>query len=307
MDYSGGDAVARVVRVGAAGEDGRDDPSVVVDGGAARVAGPHVHAEAGDDALHRAVVVGVAGDDAFGRVPCGQARCRADRSRGTRSRPPSSPGWVVARGSGVEAETVYAQDGYVVPLVEDDDLGGQAPSRAPDLHLRRRLPGDHVGVGDDKVPASHPARALYAVAAGSCPSRAAYARSPLARRDRPTMLPSGAATSGSGPRILGSGCSSATACVRSPEGIRSSRACRILESCTAGCSPARGGDWRAKTPTAHTSTRERANPSAAPPSPSSVSEVGLERRFLIEPPIDLAMTSPSTAKARMLPRVIPAP
>jgi hypothetical protein len=121
------------------------------------------------------------------------------------------------------------------------------------------------------------------------------------------MLPSGAATSGSGPRILGSGCRSATACVRSPEGILSFRVCRILESCATGCRLAKVGDWRANTPTAQTSTRARANPSRAPPSPSSVAEAGLERRFLIEPPIDLAMTSPSTEKARMLPSVIPAP
>src|ERR671921_1626763 len=122
-----------------------------------------------------------------------------------------------------------------------------------------------------------------------------------------TMFPSGADTRGSGPLIRGSGSRSATARVRSPEGIRSLRDCRILESCTAGCRPARGGDWRAKTPTAHTSTRESANPSAAPPSPSRVSEVGLERRSLIEPPTVLATTSPSTAKARMLPSVMPAP
>src|SRR5215204_5754662 len=71
-DYSGGDPVAGVVRVGAAGEDGRDDLPVRVDGGAARVAGPNVYAEAGDDAFHRATVVGVAGDDALRRPRAGR-------------------------------------------------------------------------------------------------------------------------------------------------------------------------------------------------------------------------------------------
>src|SRR5215217_403543 len=70
--YPGRYSVAGIVRAGAAGEDGRDDPPVLVDGGAARVAGPHVYAEAGDDALHRTTVVGVAGDDALRRTRTGR-------------------------------------------------------------------------------------------------------------------------------------------------------------------------------------------------------------------------------------------
>src|SRR5215212_4031293 len=66
LDQSGGYAVSRVVRVGAAGEDGGDDLAVPVDDGAARVAGPNVDPEARYGALHRAPVVGVAGD----HTPC---------------------------------------------------------------------------------------------------------------------------------------------------------------------------------------------------------------------------------------------
>src|SRR5215207_1839819 len=71
LDYLGGDAVTGVLRVGAAGEDGSDDLAIPVDDGTARVAGPDVDAEAGDDALHRALVVGVAGDRAPRRAGAG--------------------------------------------------------------------------------------------------------------------------------------------------------------------------------------------------------------------------------------------
>ena len=80
-----------------------------------------------------------------------------------------------------------------------------------------------------------------------------------------------------------------------------------MDSLTAGCTPARGGDCSAKTPMAHTSTSERPSPSAAPPRRPERPEAGPKRRFLIEPPSDLAPTSPSTEKARMLPSVIPEP
>src|SRR5918997_2616491 len=166
VDYSGRDSVARVVRVGAAGEYRRDDPPVLVDGGTARVAGPHVHAEAGHDALHRAVVVGVAGADELRRPRAG----RLDVERTVFGESDHGDvlawlGWCKAQRR--QAKTVYAQDGYVVLLVEDDDLCGKTPSRTPDFYVRRRLPGDYVGIGDDQVPAGDPARALYAVAAGS--------------------------------------------------------------------------------------------------------------------------------------------
>src|SRR5918997_780799 len=165
VDYSGRDSVARVVRVGAAGEYRRDDPPVLVDGGTARVAGPHVHAEAGHDALHRAVVVGVAGADELRRPRAG----RLDVERTVFGESDHGDvlawlGWCKAQRR--QAKTVYAQDGYVVLLVEDDDLCGEAPSRPPDLYMRRRLPGDNVGVGDDQVPAGDPARPFHAIAAG---------------------------------------------------------------------------------------------------------------------------------------------
>src|ERR687889_2190371 len=118
-DYSGRDPVAGVVRVGAAGEDGRDDLPVRVDGGPARVAGPNVYAEAGDDALHRATVVGVAGDEALRRPRAG----RLDVERTVFGEPDHGRGfaWLGRRkGQRGQAETVYAQDGYVVLLVEDD-------------------------------------------------------------------------------------------------------------------------------------------------------------------------------------------
>src|SRR3712207_8678667 len=46
----------------------------------------------------------------------------------------------------------------------------------------------------------------------------------------PAMLSSGVATSTAGPWIWGSGLSSATACVRSPEGIRLFSTCSIRDS-----------------------------------------------------------------------------
>src|SRR5215210_2325747 len=175
-DYSGGDAVAGVVRVGAAGEDGRDDLPVRVDGGAARVAGPHVHAEAGDGALHRTAVVGIARDYALCRPRAG----RFDVERTVLGEPDHGSGFAGPgrrkRQRG-QAKTVNAQNGYVVLLVENDDLGRQEPSRPPDLYPRRRLPGDDVGVGDDQVVARDPARTLHAEAAG-------YARHPQRTRAR---------------------------------------------------------------------------------------------------------------------------
>src|SRR5215217_3249927 len=163
--YPGRYSVAGIVRVGAAGEDGRDDPPVLVDGGAARVARPHVDAEAGDDALHRATVVGVAGGDGF-RLP---RAGRLDVEWAVFGKPDHGGGFAALgrrktqRG---QAETVDAQNGYVVLPVEYDDLCRQAPSRSPDLHTQDRLPSNDVGVGDNQVPARDPARALHAVAAG---------------------------------------------------------------------------------------------------------------------------------------------
>src|SRR3712207_194345 len=71
LDYLGGDAVARVARVGAAREDGSDDLAGPVDDGAARVAWPDVDAEARYGALHGAAVVGVAGDHVPRRAGAG--------------------------------------------------------------------------------------------------------------------------------------------------------------------------------------------------------------------------------------------
>ena len=64
-DELGWDAEAGVGGVRAAGEDGRDDLSFGVDGGAAGVAGPDKDAEGGDDAFDGALVVGIAGDHAL--------------------------------------------------------------------------------------------------------------------------------------------------------------------------------------------------------------------------------------------------
>src|SRR5215212_10512039 len=164
-DYPGGDPVACVVRVGAAGEDGCDYPSVRVDCGAARVAWPHVDTEAGNDALHGATVVGVARDDALRRPRAG--RFDIERTvlgvtdHGGRVAWP----WRRKTPRG-QVETVHAQDRYVVLLVEDDYLGGQEASGPPDLYSCSRLSGDNVGVGDDQILASDPARPFHAVAAG---------------------------------------------------------------------------------------------------------------------------------------------
>src|SRR5215211_7337508 len=178
LDYLGGDAVAGIVRVGAAGEDGGDDLAILVDDGTTRVAGPDVDAKAGDGALHRAPVIRVAGDHALRRAGAGwldvewpalreaEDGCRiAFFGRGERHR--------------VETEVVYAQDRHVVLVVEEDDLGATGQSRAPGLDPGRGLPGDHVGVGDDEIRGRDPGRALDAVAAGYAP----HARRPRARRE----------------------------------------------------------------------------------------------------------------------------
>src|ERR687886_1368156 len=126
-EYTGGDPVAGVIRIGAACEDGCDDPPVRVDGGAARVARPHVSAEACNDALHRAAVVSVARDNTLCRPGAGRLDVERtvlgepDHGRGL-----ARPGHCKAQRG--QVESVYAQDGYVVLLVEDDDLGRQEPS-----------------------------------------------------------------------------------------------------------------------------------------------------------------------------------
>src|SRR5215218_6866627 len=137
-DYPGGDTVACVVRVGAAGEDGCDYPSVRVDRGAARVAWPHVDAEAGNDTFHGATVVGVAGDHALSSSRAG----RFDFQRtvlGVTDHGGSVAGpWRRKKQRG-HVETAHAQDGYVVLLVEDHYLGGQELAGTPDLYSCSRL------------------------------------------------------------------------------------------------------------------------------------------------------------------------
>src|SRR5215204_2451731 len=150
LDELGGDAVARVVRAGAAGEDGGDDLAVAVDDGAARVAGPDVDAEAGYGALHRPEIVGVSGDHRQRRAgasgPNVERAVLGEAEHGGRLARVGG-----GERHGVEAEAANAQYRHVVLVVEEDDLGPLARPGAPWLNPGDGLARDDVGVSDDEV------------------------------------------------------------------------------------------------------------------------------------------------------------
>src|SRR5215212_11123951 len=161
----GGDAEARAVRVGAAGEDGGDDLAVAVEDGAARIAGPDVGAEAGYGALNRPAIVGVSGDhrprQAGASGPDVERAVLGEAEHGGRLTRMGG-----GERHGVEAEAANAQDRHVVLGVEEDDLGPLARPGAPWLDPGDGLSRDDVGVGDYEVGGGDPAGALDAVAAG---------------------------------------------------------------------------------------------------------------------------------------------
>ena len=105
---------------------------------------------------------------------------------GSRARRSPRPLWA-RRAAWGRGEAVHAQDGDVVLVVEEDDFGPQRRPRAPWLDPRDGLTRDYVGVGDDEVRGGDPARALDAVAAG-------YAAH--AHRSRPAASTSGSLRGG---------------------------------------------------------------------------------------------------------------